>query len=80
MGSLFNKPIEMRNTYRKQIVKYSSNDPIYFSFSKKELIDKGETSGLIITLTDITELILMLEELEEKQNRGPKSQCKLNAL
>ena len=77
LASLFNQPIEIRNTYKKQIVKYSNEDPVYFSSNKKELIDKGETSGLIITLTDITELILMLEELEEKQKEAQKANANL---
>ncbi|QRN85758.1 hypothetical protein JR334_00495 [Clostridia bacterium] len=65
--SIFCKPILTRNTFGKQFIKLEGDELFYFQYHIKEIFDKEKLAGYILTFTDITELIAMLDELRDKQ-------------
>ena len=70
--SLFTNAAIMRNAFGKQLIKLTGDDMHYFQYYKKEIFDKGKIAGYILTFTDITELIAMLDELRSKQDETSK--------
>jgi hypothetical protein len=59
-------------------VKYLGDKIIYMGYSKKSIIKNNKLAGYIITFTDITELINMLDELNMKQSETVKANTKLS--
>lgn len=74
---LFHSPSAIRNAYDKDIVKVYGQEVLYFQYSCKEIFDKAILAGYIITLTDITRLIAMLDELKISQEEIGKVNNKL---
>lgn len=67
MGQLFTQDIRLRSAYDKIFIQYKSEPVTYFQFTQKQLINDGAPVGLILTFTDISALIAMLDHLNEKQ-------------
>lgn len=67
LGELFNGAIQIREAYNKEFIKHLGNESRYFSYSHKRIGDATKSEGNIITLTDITSLMDMLDELKKKQ-------------
>ncbi|BES64965.1 hypothetical protein SANA_14040 [Gottschalkiaceae bacterium SANA] len=70
--SLFTNAAITRNAFGKQLIKLNGHDIHYFQYHKKEIFDKGKIAGYILTFTDITELVAMLDELRSKQEETSK--------
>jgi transcriptional regulator with PAS, ATPase and Fis domain len=77
ISKIFDKKIINRYAYNKQFIKYLGENSIYFAYRKKPLKEDEKIVGYIITFTDITELINMLDELKEKQEITAKANTKL---
>ncbi|MCT4565331.1 MAG: hypothetical protein N4A68_13590 [Maledivibacter sp.] len=75
---IFNKEVVIRDSYKNQFVKYLGDEIIYMGYSKKSIIKNNKLAGYIITFTDITELINMLDELNMKQSETVKANAKLS--
>ena len=78
VSQVFDKAIINRDAYNKQFIKYLGENSIYFSYRKKPLKENEKIVGYIITFTDITELINMLDELREKQEHTLKANTNLS--
>jgi hypothetical protein len=70
--SLFTNAAIMRNAFGKQLIKLNGDEIHYFQYHKKEIFDKGKIAGYILTFTDITELVTMLDQLRSKQEETSK--------
>jgi len=66
---LFVKPSIVRKAYDKSFIKVLGDD-LYFQYNKKEIINKNSIAGYIITFTDITDLINMLDNLKIKKEEA----------
>lgn len=67
LDCIFTKPIKTRQNYGKQFIEFSDDKNMYFQFVKKKIIDNDLIVGHIITFADITDLIVLLDELKERQ-------------
>jgi hypothetical protein len=75
---IFNKEIIIRKAYNKEFIKYLGKKSIYFGYSEKPIIEAEKVAGHIITFTDITGFINMLDELKQKQEETMKTNIKLS--
>lgn len=75
---IFNRSTMIREAYSKQFIKYIGERILYFGYSKKPIIENQKVEGYIITFTDITELINMLDELKMKQAETVEANTKLS--
>lgn len=67
IAAIFNRQVEHQKLRGKDYIKYEGQDsPIYFSYSIKELLRRGTAVGAIITFTDVTGLMLLLEDLDQR--------------
>ncbi|MCT4631380.1 MAG: hypothetical protein N4A76_01430 [Firmicutes bacterium] len=64
---IFNKEVEIREAFGKEFIVYNSEDKKYLQYLIKELRNKSNHAGYIITFSDISELILKLDELDKKE-------------
>ncbi|MDY0235247.1 MAG: hypothetical protein RBR71_04435 [Gudongella sp.] len=67
--TIFTNSTIIRKAYDKSFIKILDYD-IYFQYNKKEIMDEDEIVGHIITFTDITDLIHMLDNLELKKEQA----------
>lgn len=75
---LFKKKIMIRTAYNKKFIKYlDEGNNKYFSYNIKNLKNKDEIVGSIITFIDITKLIKMLDNLKKQQSDTEKINEKL---
>ncbi|GAA0179545.1 hypothetical protein SH2C18_23930 [Clostridium sediminicola] len=75
---LFKKKIMIRSSYNKKFIKYlDEGSNKYFSYNIKNLKNKDEIVGSIITFIDITKLIKMLDNLKKQQSDTEKINEKL---
>ncbi len=70
IDSLFAIEIKTKTAYNKSFIQVGQDR--YFSYRKKDIKNKIEVVGSILTFIDITELIQILDELSEKQNEMKK--------
>lgn len=73
LASIFKDEISFRQAYSKKFIECSSEKERYLSYSYKQIIKDSKAAGYIITLTNITRLVLMLDELKVKQQESAKS-------
>lgn len=69
---IFCNECTIRNAFQKDFIKVSGEEVRYFQYSNKAIFNKGKLAGHIITFTDITKLIAMLDELKIKQEETEK--------
>ncbi len=74
--AFFSSPSIIRKAYNKSFVKVLDYN-MYFQYNKKEITDQGKTAGYIITFTDITDLITMLDNLKLKQDQTKNTNIQL---
>jgi len=72
---IFANPSIIRKAYEKSFIKVL-NYSMYFQYNKKELLDGDKIIGYIITFTDITGLINMLDNLKLKQEQTKETNVK----
>jgi hypothetical protein len=65
---IFANSVTIRKAYDKSFIKILDCD-LYFQYSKKAIMNKSNIAGYIITFTDITDLINMLDNLKLKQEQ-----------
>ncbi len=65
--SAFYDKVIIRKAFGKQFIKLDGEKLFYFQYQIKEIKDKGKVLGYILTFTDITDLIAMLDELSNKR-------------
>lgn len=75
---VFTKEVIKRNAYGKLFIKYVGDKNIYFSYSEKHIKKDNKVAGSIITFIDITSLIKMLDELENKNQETKKLNSELS--
>ena len=65
--SIFNRQVEHQQLRGKDYIKYDGGeDTLYFSYSVKPLLRNGTRVGGIITFTDVSGLMRLLEDLDQK--------------
>lgn len=62
------------NSYIKQV---KTEKSLYFSYRCKDLIDNKKVIGKIITFVDITQLIVLLDELKEQEKKTMETNKRL---
>lgn len=77
INDIFSKKPLCRDIFFKKVLKIQENPPLYFQYSKKNIYDKKNLVGNIITFTDISQLINMLDQLEKKGEEIFKINTKL---
>lgn len=75
---LFKDKTTMRNAFSKQFIKVESRENLYFQFHQKEIMNKGKVAGYILTFTDITQLISMLDRLGANREETKKTNIELD--
>ncbi|MDA3845601.1 MAG: hypothetical protein PF505_03520 [Vallitaleaceae bacterium] len=65
--SLFKDEVILKETYKKQIIELLSDKMYYLSYTKKQIIKGEQPAGYILTFSDISYMIDMLNELEQKE-------------
>jgi hypothetical protein len=77
---MFNIPIELREAYEKKFIKITQNDVVYYySYTIKSIFNEDEEVGNIITFVDITDLILLLDDLKKQQKHTQNINNELQA-
>jgi hypothetical protein len=76
IGSIFRDSTIIRKAYDKSFIKVLKLD-MYFQYNKKEIMDGEKIAGHIITFTDISDLIHMLDSLKIKQEEAKAANIKL---
>lgn len=75
--SFFIERSTIRRAYNKSFVKLVDNN-IYYQYSKKEIMNRERLAGYIVTFTDITELVKMLDKLKLKEEETNNTNIKLS--
>lgn len=73
---LFSNPSIIRKAYDKSFIKILDRE-LYFQYNKKEIMNEEKITGYIITFTEITDLINMLDNLKLKQEQANNINIKL---
>lgn len=68
--TMFNQPVRRQKLNGKEYIKYTDVVTVtdtYFSYNLKPLVSKGEKVGGILTFTDVSGLIQLIENLNREQ-------------
>lgn len=76
--SIFNHTVSMRKSFGKLFIKHSNTVDVYFQYNRKPIHDDDKISGYMISFTDITELINLLDKLQSKQEESEAANNKLS--
>ncbi len=65
--SLFMNKVRTRKAFSKEFIRLKLEEPVYLTYNQKEIIEKGKLAGYILTFVDLTDLVMMLDHLSDKQ-------------
>lgn len=78
IDEIFNDRVITRNAFGKKLIKLDGEEISYLQYHKKAILDHEDIVGYILTFTDITEFISMLDELSSKQEESSDINNELN--
>lgn len=70
ISSLFVSSTIVRQAFSKKLIRIECNPVVYVQYHRKAIYQKGNVVGYIMTFVDISELITMLDRLDEKRKQA----------
>jgi len=67
IDKIFMDKVMVRKAFSKEFIKLQLREPVYLKYNQKEIIEKGKLAGYILTFVDLTELVIMIDHLSDKQ-------------